>query len=419
MDRLVASGVTFQRAYCQSPICTPSRATFLTGRYPAAHQVHRNGNDCFPPSELLVTKLLAEAGYDCGLAGKLHLSRAKERVEKRPDDGYRVFHWSHHPNPDWPKGHAYAQWLAAEKGVDPNELYGKLKKPYGPGVPTEYHQTTWCSEMALRFITEKRDGPWLMSLNPFDPHPPFDPPQEYRDRYRSEDLPYPLFRESDVERQKAFQAIDQQTRRAVNPLEHYSNAVDGGPKASRGDMGSVPPAAYDAREVIACYYAMIELIDDQLGRIVRALEELGQLENTIIIFTSDHGELLGDHGLIYKGCRFFEALVHVPLVISWPRRFKKGLRSNALVELVDLPQTLIEAAGLPVPEAMQGRSLLPILEGSVSPGKHKPYVTCEYFDAVDLPNATHGSMVFDGRYKSVVYHGHGLGEIYDLERDPG
>lgn len=419
LDRLVASGVAFERAYCQSPICTPSRATFLTGRYPATHQVHRNGNDYFPPSEQLVTKILADAGYDCGLAGKLHLSRAKGRIEKRPDDGYRVFHWSHHPNPDWPEGHGYAEWLQNEKRVDPVELYGKLSRSYGSGVPTEYHQTTWCSEMAIRFITEKRDGPWLMSLNPFDPHPPFDPPQEYIDRYRPEDLPYPLFRQSDMVRQRAFGAIDQQTRRAVNPLMPVTGGGDNGMKVSRADMGSVPPTAYDAREVIACYYAMIELIDDQLGRIVSTLEDLGQLDNTIIIFMSDHGELLGDHGLIYKGCRFFEALAHVPLVISWPDRIKKGLRSNALVELVDLPQTLLEAVGLPVPKSMQGRSLLPLLEERTDPGLHKPYVTCEYFDAVDLPDATHGSMVFDGRYKSVVYHGHAMGEIYDLAHDPG
>jgi arylsulfatase A-like enzyme len=164
---------------------------------------------------------------------------------------------------------------------------------------------------------------------------------------------------------------------------------------------------------------MIELIDAQLGRLLDALEASGELEKTLIIFTSDHGELLGDHGLMYKGCRFFEALVHVPLIIAWPGRFRAGVRSRALVELVDLAPTVLEAAGLPVPEYMQGRSLEPILSGRADPHRHKEVVVCEYNDTLDMPDATHASMVFDGRHKSIVYHGHGIGEIYDLQEDPG
>jgi arylsulfatase A-like enzyme len=126
LDELCRQGVAFKRAYAQSPICTPSRATMLTGRYPASHHVHRNGNAYFPRGEKLVTKLFAEAGYDCGLVGKLHLSQAKGH-EARQDDGYRMYQWSHHPMPDLdPEHHAYHQWLMHEKGVDPGELYGGL-----------------------------------------------------------------------------------------------------------------------------------------------------------------------------------------------------------------------------------------------------------------------------------------------------
>ncbi len=420
LDRLISNGVAFENAYTQCPICTPSRATFLTGRYPLTHQVQRNGNDYFPAHEKLVTKTLADAGYDCGMVGKLHLSRSKERVEKRPDDGYRVFQWSHHPYPDWPEGHDYADWLKNEKGVDPDELFSQTQKNfYGPGVPTEYHQTTWCSDITIRFITENHTGPWLMSVNPFDPHPIFDPPQEYLDRYNPEELPLPLFREQDVERQKAFTEIDQQTVVAFDPNSFDPKVKELKSQRSTGNMHSNPPVRYDARMVKACYYGMIELIDDQLGRIIEVLEKTGQLDNTIIIFMSDHGELLGDHGLIYKGCRFFESLVHVPLIISWPQRFKSGLKSKALVELVDLPSTLLEAVGLPADEQMQGKSLVPILTGEAEPDYHKPHVISEYYDAVDLPDGTHGTMYFDGRYKSIVYHGKHIGELYDLSSDPG
>jgi hypothetical protein len=151
IDALVSSGVAFNRAYTQSPICTPARATFLTGRYPASHHVYRNGNAYFPAHEKLVTKRLAEAGYDCALVGKLHLAAAKH-YEVRTDDGYRMFHWSHHPTPDQAYGHDYENWLKHEKKVDPQELYANLNYFCGPGVATEYHQTTWCSEMAIRFI---------------------------------------------------------------------------------------------------------------------------------------------------------------------------------------------------------------------------------------------------------------------------
>ncbi len=421
LDNLATEGTAFTRTYCQSPICTPSRASFLTGRYPASHHVHRNGNEYFPPWETLVTAIMADEGYDCGLVGKLHLSRSQV-LENRPEkDGFRYFKWSHHPNPDYPEGHDYADWLRDEKGVDAVELYAGLHGSIGAGVPTELHQTTWCSEMSIRFIREERDRPWLLTVNPFDPHPPFDPPKEYLDRYDPASLPLPLFRESDIEHQKRFRGIDQQTRDAVDPRTAKQRA-DTTTQVARGDMGSVPPTGYDPQLVKACYYAMIELIDDQFGRIVDTLKETGQYENTIIIFTSDHGELLGDHGLIYKGCRFHEGLTHVPLLVSWPAGGVRGLLSDALVELVDLAPTILDAAGIPVPESMQGESLLPILKGERDPGTHKPYVVSEYHGAIGgnaMPDQSHGAMYFDGRYKVCVYQGHEEGEIYDLAEDPG
>ena len=421
LDALCGQGVAFANAYCQSPVCTPSRASFLTGRYPASNHVHRNGNEYFPSWETLVTKLLADEGYDCGLVGKLHLSRSQVLERRPPEDGYRYFKWSHHPNPDYPEGHDYAIWLKQEKGVDPYELYGKLRGSIGPGVPAYLHQTTWCSEMAVRFITEKREGPWLLSVNPFDPHPPFDPPQEYLDRYNLATLPMPLFRESDIEQQRAFREIDMQTREAINPYKAKELADTVG-EIPRGDMGFIPPIAYDPQLVKACYYAMIELIDDQFQVLVDALKATGQYENTIMIFTSDHGEMLGDHGLIYKGCRFFEALTHVPLVISWPAKGLQGKLSEALVELVDIAPTLLEAAGSTVPYFMHGKSLLPLLTGGQDLGWHKHYVTSEYHGAIggaQMPDQTHGVMYYDGRYKVCVYENHEVGEIYDLVEDPG
>ena len=417
LDALCRSGLAFSRAYTQSQICTPARASMLTGRYPASHHVYRNGNAYFPSHEVLVTRLLADAGYDCGLIGKLHLTAAKY-YEKRPDDGYRTFLWSHHPTPDFSRGHDYETWLRHEKGVDPVELYRRVNYFCGAGVPAEYHQTTWASEMAIRFISEQRDGPWLLSLNPFDPHAPFDAPQSYLDRIDAASLTPPLFRDSDFERQERFMKIDQQTKQAADPRVRRKSHS---PVELEHDLiASKPPESYDALEVKANYYAMIGLIDDQFARIVEALRTTGQLENTLIVYMSDHGEMLGDHGLILKGCRFFEGLVHIPMIMSWPAQFRQGRVSEALVESVDVAPTLLEAAGVEVPEYMQGKSLVPLLRGAVDLDTHKRHVVCEYKDSMGgHPDHTHGSMVFDGRYKSIVYHGHGLGELFDLQNDPG
>ncbi|MEZ4867207.1 MAG: sulfatase-like hydrolase/transferase [Caldilineaceae bacterium] len=395
IDRLVAEGVAFTHAYCQSPICTPSRASFLTGRYPSTVHGCMNGNERWAEAAPLVTKLLADGGYDCGLAGKLHLAGAADRIEPRPrDDGYRVFHWSHDPRDLWPEGHAYKEWLHA-KGYDLAEL---RKDP--AAIPPELHQTSWGTDMAIDFIAEKRDGPWLMSINLFDPHAPFDPPQAYLDRYTPAQMPEPLFRTSDLAAQTALAGIDFQ-----NPGRD--------------------PASFNAKAIIAAYYAMIELIDDNVGRLLDALEQTGQRENTLIIFMSDHGETLGDHGLLLKGCRFYEGLVRVPLVVSWPGHLQAGVVSDALVELTDIAPTLLELAGLPVPESMQGRSLLPILQGAASPQHHRDFVRCEYYRALTPDPQRNGftgsyaTMIRTARYKLMVYHGHELGELFDLENDPG
>jgi arylsulfatase A-like enzyme len=190
-------------------------------------------------------------------------------------------------------------------------------------------------------------------------------------------------------------------------------------------LASLPPQHYDPKMVKACYYAEIELVDKQFGRILDTLKETGQLENTIVIFTSDHGELLGDHGLLFKGCRFFEALVHVPLIISWPKKWQKNCVSNALVESIDIAPTILQAAGLEIPYFVQGKPLNALLEGTSEIHHHKESVLCEYNDAMgqgttaNKHKGSHATMVFDGEYKSVVYCGEEIGEIYNLKNDPG
>ncbi|MEE2658904.1 MAG: sulfatase-like hydrolase/transferase [Candidatus Latescibacterota bacterium] len=396
VDKLVAQGVAFTHAFCQSPICTPSRASFLTGMYPSSVHGCCNGNERWADGAPLLTRLLADAGYDCGLAGKLHLAGAHGRIEPRGDDGYRVFHWSHDPRDQWPEGHAYADWLA-ERGYNLKEFN---EKPLD--VPPELHQTSWCADMAIAFFEDPdRDPaqPWLMSVNPFDPHPPLDPPHSYLKRYDPARLPGAAFRDSDLE-----------THRRLGDIDF--------------GFSDPPPSREKTRKMQAAYYAMITLIDDHVGRMLKSLEHNGQLDNTIVIFMSDHGDMVGEHGLMHKGCRFYDPLVRVPLVLSWPGRFSQGLVADGLVELIDLAPTLLDLAGVEVPSRVQGRSLLSLLGGESDPGEHREFVRSEFYHALSPVNrdhihGTYATMIRTRDHKLCSYHGHDFGELYDLTKDPG
>lgn len=410
LDDLWQNSWAFTHAFCQSPICTPSRASFLTGVYPSTTQNTRNGNLRWSGRYPLVTRTLADAGYDCGLVGKLHLASAYERLEPRGDDGYSFYKWSHAPRDDWPEGHAYADWVRAQ-GADLAEL---IEDP--AGVPAPLHQTTWCAEESIDFIREhgRSDAPWLLSVNIYDPHPPFNPPAEYRSRFSPDEMPHPAYRDSDLAQQRTLSEIEfQGEARGPEALDIANPVLPDTPDAHAERENA--NTRRDAPSLIAAYHAMIAQIDEQVGRILAALEESDQQEDTLVIFTSDHGEMLGDHGLIQKGCRFYEGLVRVPLILRWPSRLHEPRESDDLVELTDLPPTLLEAAGLDVPSWIVGQSLL-------SGATQRDAVRCEYFDALDSSlgdgRATAATMYRTRTHKLVSYHGHQVGELYDLERDP-
>ncbi len=397
LDRLCQEGMAFTHAFCQSPICTPSRSSFLTGLYPSTVHGCRNGNDVWAEGAELLPKTLRDGGgYDCGLSGKLHLAGAHRRREPRPrDDGYRVFAWSHSPRNDWDEAdHAYAQWVKS-KGQDLGRLEAATE-----AVPAQYHQTTFCTDVAVDFLRAEHAGPWMMCINLFDPHAPFDPPADYLAHFDPAALPGPHFAESDLAAQAKLADIDFQTQ------------------AQR-------PADCKAHELQAAYYAMIELIDDNVGRLLDTLEETGQRENTLVLFTSDHGEMLGDHGLVLKGCRFYEGLVRVPLIWSWPGHIEAGVVRSALVELTDIAPTLLDLAEVAPAHAMQGRSLIPLLTGMASTDHHRDFVRSEYYSALNASTTgkaggegSYATMIRTTRHKLVNYHGFAIGELFDLETDP-
>ncbi|MFF0345776.1 sulfatase [Kribbella sp. NPDC004875] len=406
LDRLAADGVLFENCYVQNPVCSPSRASLMTSRYPHAHGLWANGVQ-LPDHEQFFTRTLADEGYDCGLVGKLHLSACKGgRLEPRHDDGFRVFRWAHDPYPGSSENQ-YHRWL---KTAYP-ELYAQAVEPGGPGfdnLPTEAHYSRWIGNETIDYLRDSRDKdkPFCFVANFFDPHHGFGAPKEYLERYRAANLPRPVTREGELESKPAI-------------LTEASKESYGG--HARGYLSY---SEDELQDVKAAYWAMVTLVDDEVGRILAALEAEGLADNTIVVFTSDHGEMLGDHQLMLKGPMMYDCAVRVPLVVRWPGQLPAGERRTELVQWIDLAPTFLEAAGAPALPRGQGQSLLPLARGEAG-AVGRGWALCEYRNSGHpYDPAVHTTMLRTGQWKMVVYHGlpatdrERSGELYDLATDP-
>ncbi len=395
LQKFMSESVTFTNAYVQTPICSPSRGSFLTGRYPHSTGLRMNG-EYIRDTELLVPRILADNSYTCGLAGKMHVSPcANGMVENRIDDGYQLFEWSHDITDQWPGKNAWRNWLA-QQGV----TLPKFPKETVWGMPIDpkYTQTAWSAEVANGFMREQagKSTPWMMSVNMFQPHYPFYPSEEYLHRYDPAKMPSPAYKEGELENKTPFQQADHDSKNAYSfvrttPEQH--------------------------RQTTAAYYAMIEQVDTAMKEMLQTLEETGQADNTIVIYMSDHGEMLGDHGMFLKGPYFYDCLTRVPLIIRWPHRFKAGLQVDALVEMTDLAPTLLEAAGIPVPAGMQGRSFMPLLTGQATTHRNSVYMEFLLLDS-EYPIAPMLTAVRTDRWKLNLCDKTQYGELYDLQNDP-
>ncbi|MBK1787633.1 sulfatase-like hydrolase/transferase [Prauserella cavernicola] len=407
IDRLAAQGVLFENCYVQSPVCAPSRASLMTGQYVHSHGLWANGVGLSPHARLF-TRDLADAGYDTGLAGKFHLSACfAGRTEPRLDDGFRVFRWAHDPYPGSSENQ-YHRWLSAAWP----QLHARALDPADPlgfdELPTEAHYTRWIGDETVEFLTSGReDGkPFCFIANFFDPHHGFGAPQEYLDRYRPEELAPPVTCEGELDVKPAI------LREASR--ESYAGH----------ERGYTDYTADELRQTRAAYYAMVSFVDDEVGRVLDTLEEQGLADTTLVVFTSDHGEMLGDHQLMLKGPMMYEPAVRVPLVLRWPGHLPEGARRDDLVQWLDLPSTLLDAATVDGLPAAQGQSLLPLATGEQD-APRRGWALCEYRNSGHpYDPAVHTTMLRTGRWKIVVHHGDPAtgrdrtGELYDLDTDP-
>ena len=388
LDYLARTGTRFRRAYGECPSCFPSRRCLLSGMAPAAHgMVGMTGSDWDPPHTL--PGELRRAGYHTYLVGKLHLQPRGRR-----------FGFDHQQLSDAPLDYddEYARWLRnthgkqeydaiCAHGQDPN---GWVARP--THLREDQTHTYWCITQAIEFLKYKRDptAPFFLNVSLFDPHPPLTPPAFHYDRYIQRTIPPPA----------------------------VGDWADRWEKPEKG----LNPAAWrlqlDDRQMQCCraaYYATINFIDDQVGRLYQFLLRTGLMRNTWILFTSDHGEMLGDHNL-YRKCWPYEGSARVPFFVHPPRgsELPKEIVSGQPVGLQDAMPTLLDIAGVKVPEACTGRSLLPIIRGEsvrvrdVLHGEHAGQY--EYDDGMHY--------LVSERYKYVWYSQRPCEHLFDLKEDP-
>lgn len=454
LDRLAAMGTNFTRAYCPNPTCTPTRASILTGLYPSVHGAYTLGTK-LPEHLPTVGGYLADAGYQTSLIGKAHFQPLKSTddspsVEAYPTlrdlDFWRTFNDTHTPwygfgHAEMARNHAdeghagqhYAIWMEEQgftewrdyyqprmDGVtdSPTEATKAPPKSDGPGygwrgdmtwrLPEQFHYSAWTGQRTIAMIERAHEAgrPFFCWSSYHDPHPPYCVPEPWASMYDPDDMAPGELTEDEMA------AMPLPHRMTRDPEADFKPFNEDG-KGNHGYHHHVGVSRRDLQEAMAIYYGMISFMDHWIGQTLDRLEALGILDNTLIVFTSDHGHYIGHHGLVAKGPFHYEDGIRVPFIASWPGQIPAGRESAALQTLVDLPATFIAAAGLDVPISMQGLDQLPAWTGET--GAVRDHVIVEMHHNGE---AVHLRTFITDRHKLTVYRGRDWGELFDLDADP-
>ncbi len=397
LDRLATEGVNFDHHFVQNPVCMPSRASFLSGCYPSQLGITHMGVP-LPEDTVTLPHLLRPYGYHSANIGKLHFLPHANRDHRVPHPSYGFDHLEISDEPGVYED-AYRAWVRA---IAPEEI-DKISVGLPPGTDVwnrsmgvqddvqhtlqgwrqdfrdaiafpaadEVTHSTFVAEQTINFLRQQ-SGPFLCIAGFYSPHAPWVVPQRWLDCYDRQSLGLPQY-----------------------PPEL---------EATRDAAGFSDETLRMARHG---YYAMVSEVDRHVGRILSALEEEGQAENTIVVFTSDHGEWLGEHLRWGKGWPGADAVSRVPLLVRWPAgELAAGRRVSDIVEAVDVLPMLLDCAGIQIPPHLQGISLLPALRGA--PGSGDGSAVMEASGWKTLRTATH-------RY---LIHADGRESLWDLAQDP-
>ena len=438
LDRLCAEGTRFTRAYCPNPTCTPTRASIITGMYPSQHGAWSLGTKLFEDVPT-VGEALQHAGYATSLIGKAHFQPLRsepgmESIECQPTlrdlDFWRGFHgpWYGFEHVETARMHAdeshagghYAIWMEDSGLANWRDYFQPWPPRKGGGsqteywdhegrswaLPEEYHYTRWTADRTIAQIERAAAGdrPFFLWSSFHDPHPPYLVPEPWASMYDP--------------REMVPGRLDPEEH-AGNPL-HFRMTQEKAPDfrgrffEDQGIHGG-HSHLHDVEELkkdMACYYGMVSFMDREIGRILDRLDALGLAGETLVVFTTDHGHFLGQHGLIAKCIHHYEDLLKLPFLVRWPGRVACGGVSDAIQNLVDLAPTFVSAAGCEVPGIMTGVDQTPTWGGgeavrtwSVTENRH-------------TKTRLHMRSYVNRRYKITVYRLWDDGELFDLQEDP-
>ena len=447
LDRLAARAMQFDRAIVANPICMPNRATIFTGRLPSVHGTRFNGIP-LDRSANSFARVLRGEGYQTGYFGKLHLQnmgnnrRISDRIwqgtpehnarEPGYEPGWDEYEdWERHTQerveipPDFygldevelavdhadTCGGHYYQWLL-EQGADPAKLCGpqnalpfeaSTQQIWRTRLPEEFYPTNYVSQRTCAFLERQAsapDVPFLAFCSYPDPHHPFTPPGRYFEMYDPNQIPLP----------ETFE--DPHTL----SMPHLRRLC-----AKRGEQGfpisPFSPTERQYRQMAAAEYGAISMIDDGIGEVLATLERTGLAESTVVVFTSDHGDMFGDHGLMLKAGMHYQGCLRVPLLIARPG--SQPGRTPALVSSLDLAQTVLQLAGAPEYHGMQGVSLVPLLEDpDESLRDHVLVEEDQMFDIAGIGEQLRMRTLITDQHRLTLYHGSTDGELFDLGQDP-
>jgi arylsulfatase A-like enzyme len=398
-DRLASEGVRFTQAYVASPVCSPSRATLFTGRYPQVHGVTQN-NLPFNAGEVALPRLLRAQGYTTAMVGKLHLQGHDDWFDR-----------AYSTNPGG--GPAYEAFLraskqfitgSAERAAVPGSLVSPDKTPLRIGtsvLPEDKFPEAWEADQAIGFLRAQqgKEKPWFLFVSMLKPHSEFVIPAPFDKMYAAKDMPLPKTFKPGGEASGDFPSNED----AKDKGKRKRTTDDGPGSRARLSIGD----ADIVREVTAHYYGAVTLVDKQMGRVLAALDELGMRDDTVVVFTADHGNMLGERNRMFKGV-MYESSARVPLLFRAPGRISAGKVSDAVLDNATVMPTLLELAGLRVPAGVQGRSLAPLLRGTGA----GPEAAYSYLS---------DKMVRQGDWKLILPLGRsrsGRPELYNVVKDP-
>ncbi len=423
IDKLASQGSLFTQMFAQSPVCVPSRVNFITGRYPHSHKVRQN-NVMVGPDEPHLFRVLRQAGYYLGAIGKNHMFDEADiekldfencSINKNEFDSDRIDEYNQHLDAIKKRMAEVGSWAGA----------------CWHDFPEKITRTGRTSQAAVDFLENyDEDRPFMLWASFEDPHAPHTAPQRFRSLYPEDSMQLP---DGAVCHTDHPELVGKPSRQQIK--RHAQKMT----QATESDL----------QRYMAVYRGMITFVDEQIGKIIDTLKSRDMLENTVIIFVSDHGDFLCDHGMVKKDLLMYDCQLNIPCCIRWPGLADQGKRINAMCEQIDIYPTLLDCLGLEIPPGVQGQSFKQVLTGEVDsfrteihaeicfPNNRNAYKSYDEFisewkqvnegNIVGHPLHNTASFNVPGDFvkcirtqtTKYVWYAQGEEELYDLQNDPG